>query len=992
MLDSIAQAVVGLDLLGTVTYWNAAAERCFGWSVQEAVGSQIDDLVAQDFTQADAESMFAHLVSGKSWQGERVLVHRDGTRFPGLLVQNGIYSSTGELLGIVGITTDLTETKAAQRAREHAEAELHRANAERLAAVEHRVAEDARWQAILAQSADGAIVVDADAFTITFASPAVTTLFGWTTPQLIGRCAADLVYPDDRREVTKALEILGRDRTARPVVEFRLLCSDGSYLWVEAAMSRPFLDGVSLGLVGNLRDITERRHAHQERHQREQLMRALAEKASDVALVMDRNGYVKYANRSASRLVVGAEGDNWGLEGFSHIHPDDRERFDEAMKGLHEPGGSVTVTHRRRSVDGEWRWCEQRITNCLDDPDIQGIIVNLHDIHDRVEVERALRDSETRYRMIAETAQEGIVVTDLTGKIVFANRMLEEIFGIDPAETYRLGVYDLYPPAVHAEVGRLRDEIYARGHHQFSFPLARRDGRERVLRISASCMSDDTGVVGILSMVSDVTDQVAAAADLQYRAFHDPLTGLGNRALLVDRLRSPSNAKSRPVSVLLADIDQFKLVNDSMGHASGDDLLVAVSQRWRQVLRPSDLLARIGGDEFVVVCEDCDEDDAADVAARLHQALASPIEIAGRLVAVRASLGIAMRQPGTGLSADTLLAHADAAMYEAKRLGRGRTALFTSELIQQAETRLQLMNDLEVAIESGQLELRYQPIVDLGDGRLRGIEALCRWNSPGRGSVAPDVFIPVAEETGLIEQLDHWALRQACRDAAALRADGTLPHGAYVTVNCSAQNLCQPDFEQTVCDALAEAGIAANDLVLEVTESAVMRDPDRACAIFQRLRDLGVHVAIDDFGTGHSSLAYLRRFPIDILKVDRSFVSGITTNHNDWSIVSTIIDLAHALGISTVCEGIESCEELALLRRTGCPAGQGWLWSRALPIGELAALVATHRDGFAVDPTRLGSAELAPASPTQQVVPPRHPSRTEATKTQGPQAGSRALR
>jgi diguanylate cyclase (GGDEF)-like protein/PAS domain S-box-containing protein len=920
MLDSIAQAVVAVDLQGVVTYWNAAAETCFGWTAEDAIGRSVTELTAQEMSEADAFAVFDSLLAGRSWRGEFELLRRDGSRFPALIVESGVYDDEGTLVGIIGVTTDLTELKAAE------------------VAAQEQVAREARWRAIVFQSADGALITDPDTFAITYASPAITRLFGWQPDELVGRPGAALVHPEDIGSIREAWRIIGEDPNAHPTVEFRLLCADGSYRWVEETVSNLCHEPGVGGVVGNLRDITERRDAMLAQQRRERMTKALAAKASDVALIMGPDGLVKYANPSASRLFVASEGETLGKSIFPHIHPDDRDAFNAAMTEIRQPGASVRLTYRRLGVDASWRWVEHIVTNCLDDPDIEGLVVNLREITEQVEAEQALRASELRYRLIAETAQEGILTTDVDGRILYANQTMADLLGRPLSELYTLSAYDLVPVELQHHIPQREQALATTGAQCFDMPYVRPDGVRRVMRVSASALRVESGRVGSLAMVSDVTDALAAEADLQYRVFHDPLTGLGNRALLVDKLGSSSSAHrgaGKSVAVLLADVDQFKLVNDSLGHASGDELLIAVAQRWKQVLRPSDLLARLGGDEFVVLCENCTEADALLVAERLQAALNEPIQISGRPVAVGASIGIAVREPDDAESADALLGHADAAMYEAKRRGRGRSAVFTRDLVERAETRLRLVNDLKAAIEHDKLRLHYQPIIDLSTGRLQGIEALCRWPDEQRGEVSPEDFIPAAEESGLIQPLDRWVLRQACRDAAALRAAGVLPDDAYVTVNSSAHNLAHPDFEADVCSALTDADLPATALVLEVTESAVMRDPGSAEAMLGRFHEVGVRIAIDDFGTGYSSLAYLRRFPIAMLKIDRSFVHNITTSHSDLSIVGTIVDLAHALGVLTVCEGIETEAQLRLLESIGCEAGQGWFWSKAVEVAEL---------------------------------------------------------
>ena len=950
MLDAIPQAVVALDLTGCVTYWNAAAETCYGWAAHEALGRNAAELIAPDLTDAEAEAVFAHLLAGKSWQRESSVRRRDGTRFPALLVDSGFYTEAGELVGIIGVTTDLTELRSAEQARLEAErrfqAVIDGEIAARLEAAEAAAKTEARWKALVSQSADVALIADGATKTITYVSPSVTRLFGWQPEELLGRPAASVVHPDDLARVGEAYQGVKENPGSHPTVDLRLACADGTYRWVEETLSDLVDEPGIEGIVGNIRDITERRAAELALRRRDRVTRALAAKASDVAMVISPSGRVRYSNPNASKVRMAAEGETLPTEGFEHVHPDDREAVQTTMAGLTVSGASACVRYRRRGIDGSWRWVEHIVTNCMSDPDIRGMIVNLREITEQVEAEKALRSSESRYRLIAETAQEGILTCDLEGHTLYANQKMADLLGRSLPELYTMAPLELAPPELRPEITRRLGDRLTRVAECFELPLTRGDGSQRVLRVATSPLIDDGCHIGSLAMISDITDARAAERDLHYRAFHDPLTGLANRALLLERtqkaLDRPAAAPDDLPAVLLADVDQFKLVNDSLGHASGDELLIEVARRWERVLRPEDTLARIGGDEFVVLCADGDRSRL--IAEKLRQALNEPIELSGRPVAVSASIGIAVATRDSG-SADELLGYADAAMYEAKGQGRGRVAMFTPCLVAQAQNRLRLFNDLKAAIENNELRLHYQPVVELTTGRLLGVEALCRWTHPERGVVAPDEFVPVAEESGLIEALDRWVLRQACSDGAAMRAEGLLGADAYVAVNSSACHLAQPGFETAVRAALVDAKLPAGALVLEVTESAVMRDPDLAQVVLERLRELGVRVAIDDFGTGYSSLAYLRKFPVATLKIDRSFVNGITERGDDRAIVTAIVDLARALGVSTIAEGIETAAELELLQQLNCRAGQGFLWSPAIAPDKLGELIRSLPDG-----------------------------------------------
>jgi diguanylate cyclase (GGDEF)-like protein len=433
-------------------------------------------------------------------------------------------------------------------------------------------------------------------------------------------------------------------------------------------------------------------------------------------------------------------------------------------------------------------------------------------------------------------------------------------------------------------------------------------------------------------------------AAVEYAAGHDRLTGLADRERLCALLEQALLTAARdntPVAVLFLDLDQFKTVNDAVGHAVGDKLLVEVARRLQAVTRGNDIVARFSGDGFVVVSNGSDENAARRVAARLLDALVDPIGVSGTPLFIGASVGIAVSPP---MDAETLLTHAEAAMYDAKARGRSRTRVFDATHAEDPKQRLQLSNDLRQALRDDALEVWYQPIIDLTTGEMLAVEALCRWNHPSRGMVPPISFVTVAEVTGLISDLDDWVLHRACNDVRELIERGVLGAHGYVGVNISARNIEDSSLQATVRSAVKAARIPYHRLTLELTETGALTDPETAGRALDDLHALGVGIALDDFGTGYSSLTYLQQFPVSVIKIDRSFVHHITDNRDDLAIAVSIIDLARTAQLTTVAEGIESLAQLSLLRKAGCRAGQGYLWSPALPLAALIPLVNEQPD------------------------------------------------
>lgn len=433
-------------------------------------------------------------------------------------------------------------------------------------------------------------------------------------------------------------------------------------------------------------------------------------------------------------------------------------------------------------------------------------------------------------------------------------------------------------------------------------------------------------------VMSDITEHKALAEQLEHQALHDPLTGLPNRILLEDRLRLTLRRARRrggEVAVLFVDLDNFKVVNDSLGHEAGDRLLVAVTKRLQAVVRPEDTVARLGGDEFIFLLEDAGLERASSTAERILAKLGSPIALKGRKVYATPSIGVALGGDDTERAED-LLRDADLAMYRAKHAGKARYAVFEEGMNRRALDRLELEQDLRRALERGEFETYYQPKVSLQSGRVVGFEALLRWHHPDRGLLPPKEFVPLAEETGLIIPIGEWVLEEVCRQANEWQELYPDEVPAAVCVNLSTRQFREPDLPQTVARILEQTGMMPDRLFLEVTESAAMEDAPATVLAFEGLRNLGVRAIIDDFGTGYSSLSYLGRFPVDYVKIDRSFVGGLGEDPLVTLLAKGVIDLTHALGLGVIAEGVETEGQLERLREMGCDLAQGFYFSEPL--------------------------------------------------------------
>jgi diguanylate cyclase (GGDEF)-like protein/PAS domain S-box-containing protein len=559
---------------------------------------------------------------------------------------------------------------------------------------------------------------------------------------------------------------------------------------------------------------------------------------------------------------------------------------------------------------------------------------------------RALRRSEARHRAVVDSASDAIVTVTQAGIIESFNRGAERIFGYDAAEAIGQPFGLLLPerlPGVRDTIAHCLANPNESAVHGRRLELAARHkgGGEFPIELSVTVVQDADATL-FTSIIRDVTERKAFEGQLAHQASHDPLTSLPNRALFTDRLSHALARAARQqsvVAVLFLDLDGFKVVNDSLGHDVGDQLLVAVAERLVGCLRPGDTVARLGGDEFTVLLEDLsDARDAARVAERIIAALRAPFTIGGREVVISASIGIA-HGAGEGEQAIDLWRNADIAMYRAKQAGKGRYEVFDRQMGHQALERLALEADLRRAIERREFSLVYQPKVELATGRIVGVEALVRWLHPERGVVPPSAFIPLAEETGLILPLGEWVLAEACRQACAWQRGRPGADALLMSVNLSIRQFQHPALVAEVARILAESGLEPGRLVLEITESVVTDDALATIDTLRRLKELGVQLAIDDFGTGYSSLSYLKSFPVDILKIDKSFIGG-SEEAGGLAILSAVIGLARALGLTVVAEGVEKVEQLARLRALEAELGQGYLFSKPLTadaVGELLA-------------------------------------------------------
>lgn len=564
------------------------------------------------------------------------------------------------------------------------------------------------------------------------------------------------------------------------------------------------------------------------------------------------------------------------------------------------------------------------------------LVIAFRLLDDEIRQASKLRATQERFEKLAGTVASGILSSQAGMRVDYVNQRCCDVFGVEAEHLFGLGWLELLHPDDAARAEELIAQVIADSSEaHMPLRIERVDGSVRwaEMHISAVPSARD---IGFVATIEDVTTWRQLTQQLVVQARHDPLTGLPNRLALREQLGALLAEGGQRVAVLFVDIDHFKDVNDSLGHSAGDQLLRVVGDRLRHCVRSTDLVARFGGDEFVIVLQGFDEPSRVDVIAeRILSATRAPIDIDGHQAFVSASVGVVrvITRPGQEhLDVDALLRDADIAMYRAKQAGRDQMATFDSVMRDEAQQRMSLNASLRRALDAGdgELQLVYQPVIELATGRTVGVEALMRWDLPGHGAVPPTVFVPLAEETGLIPQLTRFALERSLEDLARWRST---PAGAdlWVSVNISARDLTDADLARTVASVLADRGVPAQALRLELTESAMMIDPLMADRMLSRLRDMGIGVSVDDFGTGYSSLAYLQRLPIDTIKIDRAFVASLGLDRSATALISAIVAMSKALGLTVVAEGIESGTQVDHLLPLGTDLGQGYHFSRPLP-------------------------------------------------------------
>jgi diguanylate cyclase (GGDEF)-like protein/PAS domain S-box-containing protein len=948
VIDAAPNAMLMVNGKGEIVLVNAQAEQLFGYSRQELLGQQIEMLVPERFhgVHGDYRKGFFAQPNTRAMGAGRDLfgLRKNRTEVPIEIGLNPLHTDEG--LFVLASIIDITERKRLE--------------------VPFRLTVEAAPYAMIMSDSSGRI---------TMANAQAERLFGYEPGTLLG-CETDILVPPSIRQRRPAMRTgYFSSPHMRPFGIGRELSGwtrDGREIPIEVGLN-PIETPEGRFDVASIIDITERKRMTDLMVSAEARLRLVIDAAPNAMLMVNGDGSMTLVNAQAEKLfgysrqeLLGQpiemlvpkryHGGHAGYRKGFFAKPDTRSMgVGRDLYGLRKDGSEVPIEiglNPLRTDEGLF------------------VLASIIDITERKRAEEIQRLSQANLlrQSILDSAPFSIIAIDTHGIIIAANPASELMLGYGKGE-----MVGQYAPSLinlpddierHAnDLSRELDEPIIADHHALiacaerdlpderEWTYVRKDGTRMPVNLSITALHDEHGTInGFLNVAYDITERKRTEATILHMAHHDALTGLPNRSLLMDRIdmaiRHARRADGR-VAVLMMDLDHFKRVNDTLGHQAGDQLLLTVARRIREGLRETDTVARLGGDEFVVLLADAGtREEVRRTVEQIVQRVTQPMAIDGHEILITPSVGGCLF-PDDGDDASTLLKNADTAMYAAKAAGRSNSQWFNHEMSRQTEEKLALAGALRRAIDDGQFSIHYQPEVDLASGRAVGVEALIRWQHPKLGAVSPNDFIPLAEETGLILPIGEWVLKTACVEN--VRIGKACGQPLVLAVNVSPRQFQQKNWISVVRAALDESGLPPAQLELEITEGMLMQDPKESAEMLRAIRKLGVGVVVDDFGTGYSSLSYLTRFPIDKIKIDRSFVRDLTLDATDAAVIDAIIAMAHSLKICVIAEGVETPEQLAYLRERGCDQAQGYYFGKAVSVIELPALLgslAQHAAGI----------------------------------------------
>ena len=915
ILDTALDAIIEINAQGCITDWNQRAQALFGWTRSEALGLALDEtIIPQQDHQAFQSDLDGSMARRSEYvlnrRTERTAMRKDGTEFPVEMALTPLQSGT--VWHFTAFIADITERKLAEaKVRESEE----------------------RYRTLIEWSPEAIAVHSAGK--LVFANPAAVRLFGAERePDLLGKPILDLIHPDCREAISNRVNSIAISGGSAPMIEVKYLQLDGTVIDVEVQAKSITYDGRP-AVLGAMRDISARKQAQEALQENREKYHALSEAASE-AIFISEQGKCLEQNTRAQEMFGYSNSEAVGRPGTDWIAPCDRDRVMQNMLSGYELPYEVTGLRKDGStfaalLHGKMMHYKGKVVR----------VTTMADLTERKQAEEAQRIAAT-----AMESQQGMTITDAQGSILRVNRAFTEITGYSADDVLgrnpRLLASGRHDAAFYAAMW---SSVALLGSWQGEIWNRRKSGEVYPEWLTISAVKNNAGqTTHYVAAFTDITSRKSAEDQIQSLAFYDPLTRLPNRRLLLDRLDqalTSSLRHQRKNALLFIDLDDFRTVNDTLGHFQGDSLLEQVAQRLLVCVREGDTVARLGSDEFVVLLEDLSNNEieaasqAKNVSAKVIAALNQPYQLANGEHRSTPSIGVALFGSEPQESKDAPLKRAELAMFQAKASGRNGLSFFDPQMQIEVMQRAALEAELHEAVLAGHFLLHYQAQV-VGAGRLTGVEALVRWQHTSRGLIPPAEFITVAEEAGLIIPLGQWVLRKACEQLAVWAKRPEMAQ-LSVAVNVSARQFQHEDFVANVQAALVDAGANPKRLKLELTESLLVKDVEGIIRKMNTLKAMGVNFSLDDFGTGYSSLSYLKRLPLDQLKIDQGFVRNILTDPNDAAIAKMVIALADSLGLTVIAEGVEIDAQRDFLAHLGCHNYQGYLFSRPLPIDEFEA-------------------------------------------------------
>ena len=760
---------------------------------------------------------------------------------------------------------------------------------------------------------------------------------GYPRDEAFSKNIADVIAPE-YLELAREMTVRKLQGLPTTTYELEILTKNDRRITMEVSTRLIYEANQPIGVQGVARDVTDRKRAEAELQKNLSLLSSTLEATAEGILVVDLNDKIVTYNKRFVEMwqipdeIINSNDNqktiNYVLEQL--INPDDFVNTTKFMNASPEVKNFDILEFKDGKIYERYNHPQ------MSDGKVNGRVISFRDVTEQRRTNAALRESEYKLRTLFESMGEGLTQVDENEVIEYVNDRFCELTGYKREELIGKATLDIFFDEEGREIVKKENQQRQKGiSGQYEAQLRKKSGEMLWVLISgAPILNAEGAVTGTLGVFMDVTTRKRAEAKMLHDAFHDSLTGLANRALFSDHLRLRIERGKREqdglFAVLFLDFDRFKVINDSLGHAEGDTLLILIARRLELVLRSSDVVARLGGDEFTILLNELDgEDDAIQIANRIQENLKIPFDVGGGEVFMSASIGIAFSTIGH-TKAEDMLRDADIAMYCAKADGKACHKVFDRAMHDRALLQMQIETDIRQSFERGDFCLYYQPIFSIKANNLAGFEALIRWNHPTQGMVSPDQFIPIAEENGLILPLGRWILFEGCRQMREWQDKNPAAAGLKLSVNLSCKQFLQPDLVEQITAALISTRLEARCLKLEITESHLMENSARSVKMMSRLRELGVELSLDDFGTGYSSLSYLHRLPVNYLKIDRSFVSRMTESAENGEIVSTIIKLAQSLKMKVIAEGIETAEQREQLEQLNCEYGQGYFYSKPL--------------------------------------------------------------